>query len=326
MSRYKTFDRSKLKIRSLFERESKTGLDSMINPDSKPPKLTSGEYQQIRRISSEIISSRKNQRPVLFAYGAHAVKNGCSSIIIRMMEEGLIQQLLTNGAGVIHDFELSYLKRTEEDVRKYLPTGEFGLWQETDSLLNRTINAGAKLDKGIGESVGELISSNKNKFQGSNYSIVGNAYKLKIPFSSCIGIGYDIIHEHPEADGASLGKASYTDFLIFVQSVSEAQGGVFLSVGSAIMAPMVLEKALSMARNVAKQKKEKIDNFLIAVNDIQPATWDWSKGEPPKSNPAYYSRFCKSFSRMNTPFLYVDMDNRKFLHNLYSEIKNKSNK
>ncbi|MCU0642133.1 MAG: hypothetical protein MUF61_00955 [archaeon] len=320
-SKYQKFDRSRLKLKPIKQRESKSGMEIMIDPDSKAPEIDKSDLRGIDEIASIMCNNRQAKRTTILAYGAHVFKNGCSPILIELMKRGYIQHLLTNGAGTIHDFEMTYMGRTEEDVRKYLAQGQFGLWDETGLLMNVAIQKGVEMDKGLGESLGQFIAG--NKFPGKQYSLLGNAFELGIPLTSHIGVGYDIIHEHPKADGAVLGKASYNDFLIFANSVSKLNNGAFLSVGSAIMAPMVFEKALSMARNVAKQEGKTIDNIVIAVNDIQPDTWNWALGEPPKDNPAYYSRFCKTFARTTNPknLRYVSMDNRAFLHNLYKRIE-----
>ncbi len=152
-------------------------------------------------------------------------------------------------------------------------------------------------------------------------SLLFQAFHLGIPLSICPGIGYDIIYNHPANQGASLGQAAVADFLSFADSVNRLEGGVYLSVGSAVMSPMILEKALSMARNLALQESRPLNNYKIAVVDMQPGTWNWAEdGEPPKNNPAYYLRFCKSFSRMGGDFEYFELDNRVFFHNLYRAI------
>ena len=76
-------------------------------------------------------------------------------------------------------------------------------------------------------------------------------YRLRVPVTVHIGIGSDIIHEHPNCDGAALGAASYRDFLIITQAITEMQSGVVLSVGTQVMGPEVFLKGLAMARNVA---------------------------------------------------------------------------
>ena len=137
------------------------------------------------------------------------------------------------------------------------------------------------------------------------------ALRKGIPLTGHPMFGHDIIYTHPANRGAAIGRVAERDFLSFVDSVSQLQGGVYLSVGSAVMSPMIFEKSLSMARNVAHQSGTKIDDFSIHVVDLAASTWDWqSAGEPPMDNPAYYLRFCKTFSRMGGRMSYTSADNR----------------
>ena len=148
-------------------------------------------------------------------------------------------------------------------------------------------------------------------------SLTAGAYRLGVPLTVHPGIGYDIIHNHHLANGAAVGRGADIDFRVFARGVVDLDGGVFLSIGSAVMAPQVFEKALSLANNLRIQEHKCVVHPFIVVNDLAPMTWDWSRGEPNKDNPAYYLRFCKSFSRMGGEMVYVDGDNRNFLHNLY---------
>ena len=159
------------------------------------------------------------------------------------------------------------------------------------------------------------------KHQFKKYSIFGNAFQLKVPLTVHPGIGYDIIYNNPYANGAALGRGAHIDFKIFVNSVNNLSHGLFLSIGSAIMAPQVFEKALSFANNIQLQSGEKVEDFHILINDLQESVWDWSKGEPPKSSPDYYLRFLKSFYRMGGAVQYISLDNRALLHNLYWKLK-----
>ena len=152
-------------------------------------------------------------------------------------------------------------------------------------------------------------------------SLTAGAYRLGVPLTVHPGIGYDIIHNHHLANGAAIGRGADIDFRVFARGVVNLDGGVFLSIGSAVMAPQVFEKALSLANNLRIRKHMRVVRPFIAVNDLAPMTWDWSGGEPPKDNPAYYLRFCKSFSRMGGEMVYVDGDNRVFLHNLYQILR-----
>jgi hypothetical protein len=154
-------------------------------------------------------------------------------------------------------------------------------------------------------------------------SILASAFAHNVPATVHPGIGYDIISCHPMFNGAVIGRAAELDFKLFAGTVDNLDGGVVLSIGSAIMAPQVFEKALSCVHNIRfQQNRPPIRDFNIFVVDLQDGgNWDWSKGEPPKDNPAYYLRFCKSFSRMGGAMRYVQCDNLAFIHNLLHELR-----
>jgi hypothetical protein len=159
------------------------------------------------------------------------------------------------------------------------------------------------------------------------YSFQEVAFSSKIPITVHPGFGYDIIYASPFNFGAAIGRTAEVDWLRFSDSISKLEGGVYVSIGSSIMSPMIFEKALSMTRNVAKQSGKEIKDFMIVVNDIQPAgDWQWGTGhEPPKDSPAYYLRFCKTFDRMGARAMhYICADNRAFLLNLYHCLKTKN--
>jgi hypothetical protein len=216
--------------------------------------------------------------------GAHLLRAGVNRHVIDLMERGLISHIAMNGAGVIHDYELARIGATTESVARYIRSGEFGLWRET-GLLNDWINEADGL--GIGEAVGSRIS--EGEFPHRGLSVLAAAYRCSVPATVHVGIGYDIIHEHPNCDGAATGAASYRDFLIFANTVESLEGGVMLSFGSAVMAPEVYLKALSMSRNVAHQEGREIRHFTTAVFDLMPIPGDFHS-ELPRTEPAYYFR------------------------------------
>lgn len=149
-------------------------------------------------------------------------------------------------------------------------------------------------------------------------SIIALAYQHGVPLTVHPGIGYDIISNHPMFNGAVLGRAAQVDFTTFAGSVNHLDHGVVLSIGSAIMGPQVFEKTLSCANNLRLQRNEPIvHDHSIYVVDLQPGDWDWSQGEPPKDNPAYYLRFCKTYARMGGEMRYACCDNLDFIHHLY---------
>jgi hypothetical protein len=202
------------------------------------------------------------------------------------MERGLISLVAMNGAGPIHDWEFARIGATTESVARYVSSAEFGLWRETGEI-NDVIRAGVNDGLGMGEAIGRAIS--EGDFPHKDVSVLAAAYRLGVPVTVHIGLGYDIIHEHPNADGAVLGHASYTDFLVFAEHVRQLEGGVLLSFGTAVMGPEVYLKALAMARNVAHQDGKRIAKFTTAAFDLLPLGDDYHT-QPPKTDPRYFYR------------------------------------
>ena len=149
-------------------------------------------------------------------------------------------------------------------------------------------------------------------------SVLAAAYRYQVPLTVHPGIGYDIIANHPMFNGAAIGRAAEVDFQKFAASVDALDGGVVLSVGSAIMGPQVFEKAISCANHLRLQEgRDVIQDHSIFVIDLQDGGgWDWSQGEPPITNPAYYLRFCKSYARMGGAMHYLQCDNIAFMQHL----------
>jgi hypothetical protein len=206
--------------------------------------------------------------------------------LIDLLERHLIDHLALNGAGPIHDWELALIGATTESVARYVASGEFGLWQET-GRMNEVIRSAAAQGLGLGEALGRAI--HHGPFPHKDVSILAAAYRLGIPLTVHVGIGQDIIHEHPACDGAALGATSYQDFLIFTQTVTRLEGGVLLNFGSAVMGPEVYLKALAMARNIAHQEGSHIRHFTTAVFDLVPLDTD-TRRQAPKTDPRYYYR------------------------------------
>jgi hypothetical protein len=167
------------------------------------------------------------------------------------MERGIITAIATNGACIIHDFELSLAGYTSEDVAGELGSGRFGMARETGRELNRAISGGVKKGHGIGRSVGEYIANGRNRYK--DRSIFSCGYRLKIPMTVHIAIGTDIIHMHPQADGAMIGKGSLEDFKLLSSVVADLEGGVYINLGSAVILPEVFLKALTVARNLGNR-------------------------------------------------------------------------
>jgi hypothetical protein len=222
--------------------------------------------------------------------GAHLLRAGVNRHIIDLLERGFLTQVAMNGAGMIHDYELARIGATTESVARYIRSGEFGLWKETGEL-NDWISEAGRTGAGLGEHIGRRLE--QSGFPHRDLSLLAAAYRLGVPATVHVGIGYDILHEHPNCDGAALGAASYRDFLIFARTVEGLEGGVLLSFGSAVMAPEVFLKALAMARNVAHQQGRQIRRFTTAVFDLAPVEQPEGR-EPNKSEFQYYFRPLKT--------------------------------
>jgi hypothetical protein len=283
MSQYKTFDRSRLLVRPLAEREHDLHLDRWLGLNDPTPPY---EHTDLRKVAARLTTAKDAGAARILMMGAHVLRGGVNRHIIDLMERGLVDHIAMNGAGAIHDYEIARLGATTESVDRYIRTGEFGLWQETGEL-NAIIAEAAAKGLGLGENTGRRIA--ESDFPHKDLSVLAAAYRAKVPVTIHVGVGYDIIHEHPNCDGAALGAASYRDFLIFANTVERLEGGVLLNFGSAIMGPEVYLKALAMARNVARQEGRSIRQFTTAVFDLVPIGGDYRK-ELPKTDPGYYFR------------------------------------
>jgi hypothetical protein len=156
------------------------------------------------------------------------------------------------------------------------------------------------------------------------YSVQARAYELGIPFTGHPMIGHDIIYNHPVNHGAALGRTALNDFLCYAKSVSNLDYGVYMSIGSAVMSPMIFEKSLSMSQNLIIQESGHIDHHYMLIVDLAKSDWDWQKnGEPSMDDPAYYLRYCKTFHRMGGEMHYLTADNRDFLLAIYQTLTGK---
>jgi len=236
------------------------------------------------------------------------------------MERGILTHLGGNGACAIHDYELSLVGATTESVAEYIRTGQFGLWNETGDLNDIAVEA-CREGIGFGEALGENLLMNKPKHVDT--SVYAAAVRLGVPTTVHVSVGHDIVHEHPNCDGGAIGEASYTDFLVFTQSVLDLEGGVFLNYGTAVMGPEVYLKALSMVRNVASREGRSISSFTTAVFDLI-QLGDDLEAEAPKTDPRYYFRPFKTILvrtiRDGGESYYVQGNHRDTFPNLYRGI------
>jgi len=204
--------------------------------------------QNLKEIARKVADARRRDKTVLLGMGAHPIKVGLSPLIINFMERGIISAMAMNGAGIIHDFEIAFMGETSEDVAASLKDGSFGMAAETGAFLNRAITRGYERGQGLGAAIGQAIW--KARLPNRRLSILAAGARLGIPVTVHVGIGTDIIHMHPTADGKALGEGSLKDFHTLASVVATLRDGVFLNFGSAVILPEVFLKALSIARNL----------------------------------------------------------------------------
>ncbi len=205
-------------------------------------------------------------------------------------------------------------------MARYVAEGQFGLWHET-GRINEAAAAACRQGIGMGEAVGRMIED--EAFPYRQTSVLAAGVRLGVPVTVHVGIGQDIVHEHPNFDPAATGAASYTDFLIFTHSVTRLEGGVFANLGTAVMGPEVYLKALAMARNVAHQQGEVIRHFTTAVFDL-PELGAGLDREARKSEPRYYFRpyktvLVRTVADGGTSY-YIQGDHRQTVPALYERI------
>lgn len=259
---YPIFDRSQLQLRPLAERVHDFTRSEMLNPGDALPALQSAALDAF---VERVVAAHRRGKALILMHGGHVVKQGLGRLVIDLMERGIVQHVAMNGSGPIHEYELALIGATTENVARYITEGQFGLWQET-GRLNDVASEAARTGMGLGEAFGRFISESGLPYSAD--SILAAGWRLRVPVTVHVGIGQDIIHEHPNCDGAAYGAASYTDFLVFTQSLAQLQGGALLAVSSHVMAPEVFLKSLAMVRNVARQRGEQINRFATAVFDL----------------------------------------------------------
>jgi hypothetical protein len=363
-------DLSRLRVFPLSERATLTRADDiLIDPDSTPKPVPPAAAERVAACAERIREAKRRGASVMLIYGAHLLRNGAARILERMMANGYLTHLATNGAGTIHDWEYAWFGGSTESVEMGVAGGTFGTWDETATNIHLALMAGALDGLGYGRALGKFIhddgatlpsaadlasavsSDPLDPLTGPRVELLGamgrfgwagrvaidhrwkhasvlcQAYRHGVPLTVHPGIGYDIISNHPVFNGAVVGRAAEWDFKLFGGSVENLDGGVVLSIGSAIMGPQVFEKSISCVNNLRLQAgRPVVSGHTIDVVDLQDGGgWDWTKGEPPKTNPAYYLRFCKSFSRMGGAMHYTQCDNAAFVHHLWTQLANPAN-
>jgi deoxyhypusine synthase len=207
--------------------------------------------RDLRDAATRIARAARARRPVVLGMGAHAIKVGLGPLIVDLIERRRLAAVAMNGACLVHDFELAWGGRTSEDVGPGLDRGLFGMARETGEFLNRATREGVAAGQGLGRAVGDAIEAARLPHRRT--SILAAAVRAGVPATVHVAVGTDIIHMHPDADGAAIGEGSLRDFRLLAAVVGGLDGGVYLNLGSAVVMPEVFVKALNLARNVGRR-------------------------------------------------------------------------
>ena len=275
---YDDFDLSRVKTYPLKSRANKARLDDFAHPvaagvsvgalvDSLPNILAAADFKAVVRATVE---AKRSGGGVIWGLGGHVIKTGLGPVLIDLMQRGFVSAIATNGAAVIHDFEVALVGATSEDVDEALGAGRFGVADETGRLMNAAINDGVAAGLGIGQSIIGFLRSKEPQF--ARVSVLAAAGRLDIPVTVHVALGTDIIHMHPTASGAAIGEGSLRDFRFFVSNVARLERGVYLNCGSAVILPEVFLKAVALARNRGVGLKELTTVNLDFVRLYRPQT------------------------------------------------------
>lgn len=220
--------------------------------------------ENLNAVINAVVEARSKDKPVVIAIGGHVIKCGLQPVLKKLIESDVITAVAMNGSASIHDYEISLIGETSEDVGAVLHCGTFGMAEETGRDINGALKAGLAQGSGYGESLGRFIVENNNPHR--EFSLLAACFEKGIPATVHVAVGTDIIHQHPAADGAVLGQATFTDFRLFTSVVATlGNGGVFINIGSAVIMPEVFLKALSIAQNLGFH----VDQFTTANFDMQ---------------------------------------------------------
>ncbi len=253
--------KNKVSLGADFAAPVRPGMTVSNLLDSLPDQLGG---RTLRRVIAAVVAAREKGKPVVMAMGAHVIKCGLQPVLKSLIEADIITAVALNGAGIVHDYELSLIGATSEDVGAVLHAGNFGMAEETGRDLNRAIREGVAEGLGLGESVGRFIIANNNPYQ--EQSLIATCVQRGIPVTVHVAVGTDIIHQHPTADGGAIGEASFRDFRLLAGIVATlGDGGVYFNIGSAVLLPEVFLKALSIAQNLGHH----VDHFTTVNMDMQ---------------------------------------------------------
>jgi len=280
VKKYQPLDFENVKTYSLRTRDNKVNVRDHFacSPEARMsfasfidrlPRVLGAD--SLRGVVEAIVKAREADRPVVLAMGGHVIKCGLQPVLKALIEANIINAVAMNGSAAIHDYEVSLVGATSEDVGAVLHSGDFGFSEETGGGINRALKDALPQGIGFGEAIGRSIIDKRHEFR--DYSLLAACVEKEIPVTVHVAIGTDIIHQHPEFDGAVTGEMSTRDFRLLTSVVADLSGGVWLNVGSAVIMPEVFLKVLSIAQNLGHH-----------VNDFTTANFDMNQHYRPMQN------------------------------------------
>jgi hypothetical protein len=334
--KYNVFDLNRINTYPLSTRSNKVTLDDLVRPmdiENITIDLPEKTCSDIETIAGAVVSSRKAEKPVVLFTGAHLIKNGLGPLLADLVRRGLVTLVAGNCATAIHDFELALIGQTSENVPDALGKGQFGMAYEF-AYINCALSVGNKYKLGCGESLGRMMCdedfrnevlaligkvSSSLSFCCPLASVLSACYENEVPFTVHVGIGTDVIDQHPSFDGQAKGGCSGRDFLIYTNEIAKfTDGGVLLNIGSAVTGPEVLLKAVSMAANAGNIP----NNIITADFDLRDHKPEAMSDE---SSQGYYFRDQKSIvaripQAFNGKGFYIQDNQRQTFPLLYKKV------
>ncbi|UCD56228.1 MAG: hypothetical protein JSV16_10350, partial [Candidatus Hydrogenedentota bacterium] len=268
--RYRPANLKRVKTHSVKTRKTKVSLrqfSTLPEPDAPFSEFLASlpdvfAASRLKTLVKDIVAAKTRKRPVVAALGGHVVKCGLGPVITDLMQRGFITAVAMHGATAIHDYEISLVGQTSEDVEALLKDGSFGMARETPEAFGRAANLAAEERMGLGAALGKLILVEGNTY--SRYSILAAASGLGLPAAVMLALGTDTVCMHPNFMPEKLAAASHLDFRMLVSVVADLEGGVWMNIGSAVVLPEVFLKVLSVARNLGNR----IEKFTTANMDM----------------------------------------------------------
>jgi hypothetical protein len=270
-------DLSRVRTVPLNARANKVALGRFAQPARKgqsvrdflaglPDILAASDF---RAVVEAVLAARRRGALVIAGMGAHVIKCGLSPVLIDLMQRGVVTALALNGSGAIHDFELALIGETSEDVAAGLCDGTFGMVRETGEMMNQAINlALVQPEQGMGALLADRLVEAQAPYL--DYSLLVAARRLGLPATVHVAVGTDIIHMHPSADGAAIGRATFNDFRLFAGVVARLSGGVYFNIGSAVLMPEVFLKAFTVAQNLGADLRDFVTVNMDMIAHYRP--------------------------------------------------------